>query len=245
MYLYITDLLLPGLLLWGDGSLVGGFIGWDWLHHRPGHPALWLHWRWDHRQCHPAGQAVFLVRHTSLVKTIFMFFLALKCLALFLYGKNEYSLLSVTEGYISAVIDPYEFNRTMGHYDRKMWRYFLKEMFISETFFPCTVSPVNGLFLQTRILTTPSTATPAPPGWPCTMMMCQSMERWEHAWLWKKRKHKDKAKAAKQSNQSNWLSPHLLFIWLCAVKVIHVAFSTPVYPHINWDYCDYDVGNHW
>lgn len=60
------------------------------------------------------------MRHTSLVKTIFMFFLALKCLALFLYGKNEYSLLSVTEGYISAVIDPYEFNRTMGHYDRKM-----------------------------------------------------------------------------------------------------------------------------
>lgn len=60
----LWDLFPPGVLLWRDGALVGGFIGRNWLYYRPSYPALWLHRRRDHCQRHPAGQAVLLVRST-------------------------------------------------------------------------------------------------------------------------------------------------------------------------------------
>lgn len=79
----------PGLLIWDDGSLAGRFIGRDWLHHRPGHSALWLHWCGDHRQCHPAGQAVLLVSKLSTS------FYVLNWKVLFLGKKREQSVLHV------------------------------------------------------------------------------------------------------------------------------------------------------
>ena len=51
----------PGVLFRGPGPLAGGPTGGDGLHHRPGCPPLRLHRRGDHRQRHPAGQAVLLV----------------------------------------------------------------------------------------------------------------------------------------------------------------------------------------